>query len=170
MHAGDVREGEIAGRNRLTGQIKFNWTENDEEREQKPVVGYFSYFKLKDGTDSTLYMTVSELRAHASRYSQAYKSKKKDSPWNDEHSFGIMCMKTVTKLNISRNGVMSITITAERLIWRTCLYLNTKAFWSARQNRPPSFRAGGRISRARRLSWGIIFTHILRAKKRTGNR
>ena len=112
INADNVREGEIESRNRLTGKIKFKWIENDEEREQKPIIGYFSYFRLKDGTESTLYMTIPELKSHALKYSKAYqydlKKGKKESKWSDEDTFGLMCMKTVTKLNISRNGIMSI--------------------------------------------------------------
>ena len=104
IHSGDVREGELVGRNRLTGQMDFQWIDNDEERMKKPVVGYFSFFRLQNGFESTLYMSVDELKAHGKRYSQSYK--KNFGPWVD--NFEAMCLKTVSKLNISKNGPLSI--------------------------------------------------------------
>jgi recombination protein RecT len=99
----DVREGELKSRDRMTGEIKFEWVENDEEREKLPVVGYLCYFELKSGFKSTLYMTVEQIKEHAKKYSQTYK--RGYGPWVD--NFDAMCRKTVIKLNINRNGPMS---------------------------------------------------------------
>lgn len=105
----DVREGELVKRNRLTGQIEWNWIENDEVRLKTPIVGYVNYFSLLNGFESTFYMSKEEMNAHALRYSQTYKSKesfiREQSKWTTD--FDAMAMKTVIKLNLSKNGVLS---------------------------------------------------------------
>lgn len=107
----DVREGEIVGRNRMTGEIKFNWLD-DEEREKAKVVGYLAYFSLVNGYEKNLYMTVEEIKSHASRYSQTYGSKndyvKKNSKWSTD--FDKMAEKTVLKLLLNKYGVLSIDL------------------------------------------------------------
>ncbi len=102
----DVREGELAKRDRMTGEIEFTWIEDDAEREAKPIVGYLCYFKLKSGFSSTLFMTLEQIKEHAKKYSQTYK--RGYGPWVD--NFDAMCRKTVIKLNINRNGPMSTEV------------------------------------------------------------
>lgn len=103
----DVREGEIAGRDRLTGEITFNWITDDAEREKKPVIGYLSFLKLTNGFSSTLYMTNEELETHARKYSKVYKSDGTGGGlWKTDRP--AMAIKTVCKLNIYRNAVLSI--------------------------------------------------------------
>lgn len=104
INQGDVREGELSGRDRLTGELTFNWNDDDAKRDKLPVVGYFSYFKLKNGFSSTLYMSKDEITAHGKRYSQSFK--KGFGPWKD--NFDAMALKTVSKLNISKNGPLSV--------------------------------------------------------------
>lgn len=111
-HATDVREGELVRRNRLTGEFEFNFVEDDKEREKLPIIGYVSYFKLLNGATSTFYMTVEELNAHATRYSQTFRSKydsvKRSSKWSTD--FDAMARKTVTKLNLSKNAPLSVEL------------------------------------------------------------
>lgn len=107
IHQTDVREGELVKNNRLTGEIEFNWIDDSAERLKKTIIGYVSYFKLSNGFQSTFYMTDAEVEAHARQYSKVYK---KDGTggglWKtDRHS---MALKTVTKLNISKNAPLSI--------------------------------------------------------------
>lgn len=104
INQGDVREGELKGRDRLTGELKFNWNDDDAIRDELPVIGYFSYFKLTNGFSSTLYMSMDEIKAHGERYSQSYK--RGYGPWVD--NFDAMALKTVSKLNISKNGPLSV--------------------------------------------------------------
>ena len=112
LNVTDVRAGEIKRRNRLTGEMEFEFIEDDAVREAAEIIGYLSYIEYKDGTSYMCYMTVPELKAHAARYSKTYqndlKNGTKSSKWSDEESFGRMCEKTVTKLNLSRNGVLSV--------------------------------------------------------------
>lgn len=105
IHESDVREGELVRHDRLTGEIVFNWIQDTSVRNQKPVIGYVSYFELDNGFKSTFYMTVEELEKHAKEYSQTYK-KYSTGLWKDKKHE--MCIKTVVKMNISKNGPMSV--------------------------------------------------------------
>ena len=112
MNSSDVREGEIKKRDRLSGKIEFDWIEDETERNARDIIGYVSYFELRNGFSSTLYMTVEQLREHARLYSKMYqqdlKFNKKNSKWSTEEGFPQMCLKTVTKLNLSKNGPLSV--------------------------------------------------------------
>lgn len=100
----DVREGELIDHNRLTGEMKFDWIQDDAERSSKKVVGYVSYFRLVNGFESTFYMSLDKVKAHANKYSQSFK--KNQGVWADD--FDSMAMKTVCKLNLSKNAPLSI--------------------------------------------------------------
>jgi recombination protein RecT len=108
----EVRQGEIKKRNRLTGEIEWNFIEDEAERLKTPIVGYVNYFKLLNGFESTFYMSKEEAEAHAMRYSQTYRSSYEDvknqSKWTTD--FDAMAMKTVIKLNLSKNGVLSVEL------------------------------------------------------------
>lgn len=105
----EVRKGELGKRNRLTGEIEWNWIENEDKRLKEPIIGYVNYFCLLNGFESTFYMSKEEMDAHALRYSQTYKSTnayiKEQSKWTTD--FDAMALKTVIKLNLSKNGVLS---------------------------------------------------------------
>ncbi|HEX4774839.1 MAG TPA: recombinase RecT, partial [Candidatus Saccharimonadales bacterium] len=99
----DVREGEIKRRDRLSGAIEFEWNDDDVKRGKAKIIGYVSYFELLNGFSSTVYMSMEDITAHGKRYSQSFKSG--FGPWKD--NFEAMALKTVTKLNISKNGPLS---------------------------------------------------------------
>ena len=103
----EVREGEIETVNRLTGEIKFNWIQDDKERLSKPVVGYVCYFKLQNGFESTMYMTVAQIEEHAKKYSMTFK-KFGTGLWKDE--FGKMASKTIIKLHLAKNAPLSTSM------------------------------------------------------------
>ena len=100
-----VYDGQLIEENPLTGYT-FDWS----KRKSDTIIGYVSYFRLINGFESTLYMTVKQCNDHGLRYSQTYKSKtqwvKDSSKWTTD--FDAMSLKTVTKLNLSKNGPMSI--------------------------------------------------------------
>lgn len=108
--ATEIKEGELKSRNRLTGDCKFEFIDDDAERAKKKTIGYASYFRLLNGAESTFYMSLEEMEAHALRYSQTYRSKdsrtKNASKWTTD--FDDMAKKTVIKLNLSRNAPLSV--------------------------------------------------------------
>jgi recombination protein RecT len=101
LNATDVREGEIKEFNRLTGEITFEWSD---DRMQKPVIGYVAYFKLLNGFEKSLYMTVEELKNHGDKYSKTFKMK--NGLWATD--FNAMAMKTVTKLLLAKYAPLSV--------------------------------------------------------------
>jgi len=108
--ATDIKEGELKSRNRLTGECVFEFIEDDIERSKAKTIGYASYFRLLNGAESTFYMSLEEMQAHAARYSQTYRSKfdnvKQSSKWTTD--FDDMARKTVIKLNLSKNAPLSV--------------------------------------------------------------
>lgn len=102
----DVREGELKSNNRLTGELKFEWIQDETERNSKKIIGYVSYFKLINGFEKSKYMTVEEMNAHGVRFSQTYR--KGYGLWKDD--FDSMARKTVTKLNLSKDAPLSIDL------------------------------------------------------------
>ena len=105
LNQNDVREGEMIKRDRLTGEIEFDWIINDAERLKLPIIGYVSFFQLSNGFRSTFYMSNDELEAHALKYSKVY-AKDKTGLWATDRP--AMCAKTVTKMNISKNAPLSV--------------------------------------------------------------
>lgn len=105
MNESDVREGEIVSYDRLAGKIEFDWNQDTKDRLSKKIIGYVSFFKLTNGFSSTFYMTKEEAEAHGKKYSKTYK-KYGSGLWKDE--FDGMALKTVCKLNLSKNAPLSI--------------------------------------------------------------
>lgn len=110
IHCTDVRDTEIIGRNRLSGEIEFNWIEEEEERELKSIVGYVAYFRLTNGYEATLYMTIKNLEKHGGKFSQTFK--KGYGLWKDD--FDSMAKKTVLKLLLSKYAPLSIDMQTAR--------------------------------------------------------
>lgn len=107
----DIRAGEIDGFDLLTGEVSLRRVGN---RETLPVIGYAAYFALTGGFSKSLFMTSEEIRAHALKYSQTYKSKNEKvrdgSRWSTD--FETMARKTVLKLLLSRYAPLSTDLRA----------------------------------------------------------
>lgn len=104
INCSDVRTGEIIKNDRLTGEIEFEWIEDEKTRNEAEVVGYVAFFELLNGFRKMLYMTKSELESHAGKYSQTYK--KGYGVWKD--NFDAMARKTVIKLILNKYAPLSV--------------------------------------------------------------
>jgi recombination protein RecT len=104
IHATDVKQGEISSRDRLTGEIDFNFIDDDNIREKTKTIGYVAYFKLLNSFESYLYLSHSEMTSHATKFSQTYK--KGFGLWSSD--FDMMALKTVLKLLLSKKAPLSI--------------------------------------------------------------
>lgn len=106
----EIHEGEYLGRDKLTGKHKFEFIEDEVERETKPIIGYLAYFEYLNGFKKSLYWTKEKMKNHALEYSQAYasdmKKKTQYSFWTKD--FDGMAFKTMLRQLISKWGVMSI--------------------------------------------------------------
>lgn len=101
----DVREGEIIDEDFVSGNKVFRKLPDD-VRLATPIVGYVAMFKLTNGFEKQLYMSVAELEAHAKRYSQTYR--KGYGLWADNEMKPAMYEKTILKRLLSKYGVLSV--------------------------------------------------------------
>ena len=99
-----IKEGEIKLKNRLTGEIDFNFVEDDDLRDTLKTVGYASYIEFNNGFRNTLYMSMKQVQAHAQKYSKSFGYK--NSVWTT--NFEAMALKTVLKLNLAKFGALSV--------------------------------------------------------------
>lgn len=99
----DVREGELVSYDRLTGDAEFKWIEDEDEREKLPIVGYAGYFRLANGAEKTIYMTVAQIRKHEEKNR---KGSGMGKGWRED--FDAMARKTVIRRLCSKYALMSI--------------------------------------------------------------
>jgi len=97
ISAAPIFEGQLVSEDPLAG-YEFNFKVRDSDK----VIGYAAYFKLLNGFEKTLYMTVEELQAHGRKYSKSYSS----GQW--AQNFEAMALKTVLKLLLSKYAPLSI--------------------------------------------------------------
>ena len=99
----DIREGELKSYNRLTEEVEIVFEEDEDKREALPVIGYVGYYKLVNGAEKTIYMTIKQIENHEK------KNRKGDymgKGWRDD--WDAMARKTVYRRLIGKWGVMSI--------------------------------------------------------------
>lgn len=107
INATEVRKGELISFDYLTGELSFNWEQDIEKRQQLEIVGYVSYFELTNGFKSTFFMDVTKILNHAKKFSKNF-AKYGTGLWKDD--FQGMALKTVLKLNLSKNAPLSIDL------------------------------------------------------------
>lgn len=99
----DIREGELKKYNRLTEEVDIQFEEDEDKREALPVIGYVGYYKLVNGAEKTIYMTVKQIENHEKKFRKGnYQGK----GWRDD--WDAMARKTVYRRLIGKWGVMSI--------------------------------------------------------------
>lgn len=117
-----IHEGEYLGRDKFTGKQKFEFIEDDDIRENTPIIGYLAYFEMLNGFKKQLYWTKSKMEKHADTYSQAYSLEAdrrlkagqipKDELWKYSSywytSFDEMAEKTMIRQLLSKWGMLSI--------------------------------------------------------------
>jgi recombination protein RecT len=116
LNADVVYDGELRGHNKLTGDADISG-----ERRSDKITGYFAYFKLLNGYEKMLYMSVSEMASYAKRYAPGIKkdvtvadlmNKANDATVSKQvgwmGNFNDMAIKTVLRKLISKYGPMSV--------------------------------------------------------------
>lgn len=103
LNVTDVREGELKSYNRLTEDIEIEFIEDEEERAEKPVVGWVGYFRLTNGAEKTIYMSRKEVEKHEIKNRKGQYMTK---TWRDD--FESMAAKTVFRRLVGKYGIMSI--------------------------------------------------------------
>lgn len=128
LEAMEIKQGEYLGRDPETGKAKFQFIEDDDERETLPIIGYMAYFEYNPpkgsttGFRKTIYWSKEKMMTHADTYSKAFSRQgyedlqagrvpEKDmwrysSFWYK--NFDDMARKTLIRHLISHWGIMSI--------------------------------------------------------------
>ncbi|MFR4251226.1 MAG: recombinase RecT [Christensenellales bacterium] len=99
----DIREGELKSYNRLTEEVNIDFIEDEEERGSKPIIGYVGYYRLVNGAEKTIYMSVKAIEQHEKKFR---KGQYQGKGWRDD--WDAMARKTVYRRLIGKWGVMSI--------------------------------------------------------------
>ena len=95
-----VYEGQLVKKNKFIGEYVFD----EDAKKSDKIVGFMSYFKLLNGFEKTEYMTVEEVKAHAQKFSQTYRSGR--GVWKDQ--FEAMAKKTVLRRLLTKWAPKSI--------------------------------------------------------------
>ena len=103
INVSDVREGELRSYNRLTEEVDIRWTEDEDERDKLPIVGWVGYYKLVNGSEKTIYMSRKAMEAHERRNRKGQYMTK---GWRED--FDGMAMKTMYRKLLGKYGLMSI--------------------------------------------------------------
>ena len=100
MNTAALYEGELVAWDRITGQLTYDLS----KKVSDVVIGYAAYFKMVNGYEKFLYMSVPEIQAHGKKYSKSYRNER--GQWQTE--FDRMAQKTVLKQLLSHWGILSV--------------------------------------------------------------
>lgn len=106
--ATDIREGELKSFNPITEEIDFEPITDYEERQKKPIVGYYAFFTLTNGFKKEIYWDKERMEAHARKYSASYRKGWSSSMWKSD--FDEMAKKTVLRALLGKWGIMSVEL------------------------------------------------------------
>ncbi len=125
----EIRDGEFKGRSKKNGRPMFEFIDDEEEREKRPIIGFLAYFTLLNGFYAQEYFSKEKVIQWATRYSQSFdidlynryvecqetgEIMSKDdqrrcaTPWIS--NFTSMAEKTVLKRLLSKKGVLSVEL------------------------------------------------------------
>lgn len=121
-----VYEGQLVKKNKFTGEYVFD----EDAKKSDKIIGYMAYFRLTNGYEKTEYMTVEEVKAHAQRFSQTYRSGA--GIWKE--SFDSMALKTVLKKLLTKWAPKSIEIQKAALFDQAVVDGNVADLESAKPN------------------------------------
>lgn len=102
INAIELREGELKRYDLLTEDIEYEFFD-EEIRESLPVIGYVAYYRLVNGMEKYVYMSVKQVEAHERRHR---KGDNRSPLWNSD--FDSMAKKTVLRRLIGKWGIMSV--------------------------------------------------------------
>lgn len=95
-----VYEGQLVKKNKFTGEYVFD----EDAKKSDKIIGFMSYFRLTNGFEKYEYMTVDEVKDHAQKFSQTYRSGR--GVWKDQ--FEAMAKKTVLRRLLTKWAPKSI--------------------------------------------------------------
>lgn len=124
----EIKEGELISADPINEEYDIVLTEDEEERQLLPTIGYYAYFEHMNGFRKAIYWTKKKMLLHADKYSPAFsfratKNKmsfadyeagkvpekemyKYSSYWYSD--FDGMAKKTMIRQLISKWGIMSV--------------------------------------------------------------
>jgi len=100
----DVREGEFKKIDRMTGEIEFDWIQDQDERKKQPLIGFVAFFQLTNGFRKSWFMTIKEMQDHGKKWSKNFREK--DNGWQKD--FEGMGKKTALKLLLDKYAPKSV--------------------------------------------------------------
>ena len=105
-----IKQGELIRFDPLEEDIEVQLIQNEREREQAETMGYYAMFEYQNGFRKAIYWSKEKMESHALKYSQGYRSDKKNNRawtfWSKD--FDGMACKTMIRQLISKWGIMSV--------------------------------------------------------------
>lgn len=98
-----IKQGEYLGKDPETGKAKFQFVEDDDQRDALPTVGYMAYFEYLNGFRKVLYWSKEKMMNHADTYSKAFSRQKYEE-----------LLAANTELKIIYHKLESCAITTEK--------------------------------------------------------